>query len=140
MATIEEEVKLLKTAHGRLFNQYKQLENDFNSFIVDSNQLNIKLNERLKDLQEIINNFTIPSQPKEAFKDGQFYIAVVEELVLEEKKDWNNGKWLKLLIKLKEREELFNAFILEGNKPKPGSIVLFTYKADENKLNKLKCR
>lgn len=137
MATIEEELQMVKTAHSRLFNQLKQLENDFNSLIVDANQNNISLNNKIKLLQEKLDGITIPTQPKENLKRGSSYTGVISEIVTFEETEWKNKKWLNMELKLVGREELFKVFILKGNKPSTGNKIRFTYQ-EEDKLYSMK--
>ena len=137
MATIEEELQMVKTAHSRLFNQLKQLENDFNSLIVDANQNNISLNNKIKLLQEKLDDITIPTQPKESFKIGSSYTGVISEIVTVEETEWKNKSFLNIELKLIGREELFKVFVLKGNKPSNGNKIRFTYEL-EDKLYQIK--
>ena len=138
MATVEEELQMVKTAHGRLFNQLKQLENDFNSLIVDANQTNITLTNKIRVLQEQIDNITIPPQPKEVFKDGNNYTSTIEEIITIEETIWDKKPCLNMEVKLVGRDELYKVFVLKGNKPDAGSKIRFTFDAADNKLKKLK--
>lgn len=137
MATIEEELQMVKTAHSRLFNQLKQLENDFNSLIVDANQNNISLNNKIKLLQEKIDGITIPTQLKENFKEGSSYTGVISEIVTVEQTEWKKKSFLNIELKLVGREELFKVFVLEENKPSNGNKIRFTYQL-EDKLYQIK--
>lgn len=138
MATIEEELQMVKTAHSRLFNQLKQLESDFNSLIVDANLSNINLTNKIKELQEQIDNFILPPQPKEIFKDASNYTSIIEDIVTIEETIWNNNIYLNMEVKLIGKEELYKIFVLKGNKPYTGNKIRFTYDATDNKLKKLK--
>ena len=137
MATIEEELQMIKTAHSRLFNQFKQLENDFNSLIVDANLSNINLNKKIKDLQEEIVNITIPPQPKESFKEGSSYTGEILEIVTVEPTEWKNKSFLNIELKLVGRSELYKIFVLKENKPSVGNKIRFTYQL-EDKLIQIK--
>ena len=134
MATIEEELKMVKTAHSRLFNQFKQLESDFNSLIVDANISNINMSAKIKELQEQIDNFILPPQPKESFKDGSSYTGEILEIVTTEPTEWKNKSFYNLEVKLVGRDELYKIFVLKENKPRPGSRIRFTYQLQDNKL------
>jgi len=138
MATIEEELQMVKTAHARLFNQLKQLESDFNSLIVELNQNNINHCNMVKLLQQQIDNITIPPQPKEIFKDGCNYTSTIEEIITVEETLWNKNTCLNMEVKLISRDELYKVFVLKGNKPNIGNKIRFTFDATDNKLKKLK--
>jgi hypothetical protein len=137
MATIEEELKMVKTAHSRLFNQLKQLESDFNSLIVDANLSNINMTNKIKELQKQIDNFILPPQPKENFKEGSSYTAEILELVTIEPTEWKNKSFLNIELKLVGRDELYKIFVLKENKPRPGNRIRFTYQL-EDKLYQVK--
>ena len=137
MTIIEKDLEMVKTAHGRLYNQFKQLENDFNSLIVESNLSNINLNNKIKELQEVINNITITPQPKENFKEGSSYTGIISEIITIEETKWKNKDFLNLEIKLVGREELFKIFIIKENKLNTGNKIRFTYQL-ENKLYQVK--
>ncbi len=138
MATVEEEIKMLKNAHSRLFNQFKQLENDFNSLIVDINQSNINYSNKIKLLQEQINDITIPPQPKEMFKDGCSYTSTIEEIVSKEETIWDKKTCLNMEVKLVDREELYKIFVLKDNAPLAGFKIRFMFEEKDNKLKKIK--
>ncbi len=138
MATIEEELKMVKTAHSRLFNQFKQLENDFNSLIVDANMSTVNISNKIKDLQQQIDNFILPPQSKENFKDGSSYTGEILEIVTIEPTEWKNKSFYNLEVKLVGRDELYKVFVLKENKPRPGNRIRFTYQLQDNKLSGLK--
>jgi hypothetical protein len=138
MATVEEELQMVKTAHSRLFNQLKQLENDFNSLIVETNRSNVHYSSIIKLLQEQIDNITIPPQPKEVFKDGNNYTSTIEEIITIEETIWDKKTCLNMEVKLVDRDELYKVFVLKGNKPDAGCKIRFTFDATDNKLKKLK--
>jgi len=129
---------MLKNAHSRLFNQFKQLENDFNSLIVETNRSNIHYSAIIKLLQEQIEDIVIPSQPKETFKDGSNYTSTIEEIITIEETIWDKKTCLNMEVKLVDREELFKVFVMKGNKPNAGNKIRFTFDAADNKLKKLK--
>lgn len=137
MATIEEELQMVKTAHSRLFNQLKQLESDFNSLIVDANLSNINMTNKIKELQEQIDNFILPPQPKENFKEGSSYTGEILEIVTVEPTEWKNKSFLNIELKLVGRSELYKIFVLKENKPRPGNRIRFTYQL-EDKLYQIK--
>jgi hypothetical protein len=138
MATVEEELQMVKTAHARLFNQFKQLENDLNSLIVEANKNNTNFASAIKELQKQFDNLTIPPQPKEIFKDASNYTSTIEDIVTIEETSWNNNLYLNMEVKLIGKEELYKIFVLKGNKPNTGNKIRFTFDATDNKLKKLK--
>lgn len=137
MATIEEELQMVKTAHSRLFNQLKQLESDFNSLIVESNISNINLTNKIKQLQEQIDDISFPPQPKETFKQGCNYTGVISEFVMVQETQWKNKDFLNIELKLVGRNELYKIFVLKGSKPRVGDKIKFTYQP-EDKLYQIK--
>jgi hypothetical protein len=137
MATIEEELQMVKTAHSRLFNQLKQLESDFNSLIVDSNLSNINLSNKIKQLQEQIDSIDVVPQPKENFKEGSNYTAIISEFVTIQETQWKNKDFLNIELKLVGRNELYKIFVLKGSKPRVGDKIRFTYQP-EDKLYQIK--
>ena len=137
MATIEEELQMVKTAHSRLFNQLKQLESDFNSLIVDSNQSNINLGNKIKELQEQLNNVNIVPKPMESFKEGSSYTGIISEIITIEQTEWKGKSFFNIELTLFGREEIYKIFILKENKPSAGNRIRFTYQL-ENKLYQVK--
>jgi hypothetical protein len=139
MATIEEEIQMIKTAHSRLFNQLKQLESDFNSLIVDSNLCNTNIANSIKDLQEQLVELrnTQPPKVKPALIIDNVYRERISEIISGNKVEWNNGQYMNYEIKLKDREEIFNAFISIKYRLVPGFIIKFTY-SDNSKLKNIR--
>lgn len=139
MATIEEELQMVKTAHSRLFNQLKQLESDFNSLIVDSNQTNINLGNKIKELQEQIVEISNTQTPKvkQPFVIDNTYRETISAVLSTNQVEWNNGQYVNYEIKLKDREEIYTAFISLKYRLVPGFIIKFTYN-DNGKLKNIK--
>jgi hypothetical protein len=139
MATIEEELKMIKTAHGRLFNQFKQLENDINSLIVDLNLSNINMSTKIKELQQQIDSYQIPSKPIEQFKNNCCYSSTITEIVSTQEVKWDNKDFLDLDVKLIGRpEQIFKIFISKKNSVEVGNKIRFTFNEEHNKLSKIK--
>jgi hypothetical protein len=138
MATIEEELQMVKTAHARLFNQLKQVESDLNSLTKDTDQNTFNFASAILELQKQFNSITIPPQPKEIFKDGFNYTSTIEEIITVEETLWNKNICLNMEVKLIGRDELYKVFVLKGNKPNIGNKIRFTFDATDNKLKKLK--
>jgi hypothetical protein len=137
MSTIEEEIQMIKTAHSRLFNQLKQLESDFNSLIVESNITNINLGNKIKELQEQLDNVTIVPKPMESFKEGSSYTGIISEIITIEQTEWKGKTFLNIELTLFGRQEIYKIFVLKGNKPSVGNRIRFTYQL-ENKLYQIK--
>jgi len=137
MATIEEELKMIKTAHARLFNQFNQLSNDYEKLvkIVGDNYNHFQSINTImwKEIE-----LKKPAQPKEVFKDANNYTSTIENIVTIEETNWNNNVYLNMEVKLIGREELYKVFVLKGNKPDTGNKIRFTFDATDNKLKKLK--
>jgi predicted nuclease with TOPRIM domain len=137
MKTIEEEIKLLKTAHQRLFNQYQELNKNYD----DLKERFIILNNYIQEVDKENYEFRIKlikSTPKESFKDGKNYSDIVDEIISSEIVQWNSKQFINMELKLVDRNELFKAFVPKGNEPKVGNKVKFTYIITDNKLSKLK--
>ena len=137
MKTLEEEIKLLKTAHQRLFNQYQELIKDYEKL----SKLVIQNNDFINqvDIENYqFRNKILKSQPKESFKDGQYYSEIIDDIISIEQVQWNGKEFLNMEVKLIDRNELFKAFVQKGNQPKVGDKIKFTYIITDNKLSKLK--
>ena len=132
MKTVEEELKMLKTAHSRLLNQYKELEKYIN---VVSNKL-INLDEYVQKEFIQLNN-TRPVFVKNPLLVGSRYIECISEIISTNEVQWQGSPYNNYEIKLKDREELYTVFISSKYKLEPKLMIKFFY-SGEGKLSGIK--
>lgn len=135
--TIEERLIQLEKAHSRLYNQYQNLQKDFNGleeFVHNVLYLIVKDNcKAIRDLKDF--------QPKEKFIDGNTYMETIEELISIKEVKWDGKDFLDAEVKLFSRPEIYKIFILKSKAPhiKGFKDAKISFKFDEtsNKLTKL---
>jgi hypothetical protein len=146
MATIEEELKMVKIAHSRLLNQHKQLEKNVLDLINNQKELNqyvqsqlietsISLTEMRISIKEI--NYPQPIKVKNPFIIDNVYKEQISEIISIEEVDWKSERFINYEIKFKEREEIYTCFVSLRYKLLPNIIIKFTYDGN-GKLKKLR--
>ena len=135
--TIEQRVEQLEKAHSRLFNQYNTLINDFNKLLEDYTMDNQFSDTRYKVILQQMDKL-ITHQPKESFKDGNVYTSIIDKIITCNEINWRGKDCINMEVKLVDRDEVYNIFVLKGNKPNIGSSIRFTFNSTDNKLSNLK--
>lgn len=134
MKPLEEEIQMIKTAHSRLLNQYKDLEK----------QLNL-LKSKHTDLEQVVLEQLLSSikndEPvyKPSLIAGNRYVEEISEIISIEKKEWNGGQFINYELKFKDRQEIYTAFISIKYVLEPKMKIKFFY-AGEGKLSNVKSK
>lgn len=129
MKTIEEELKMIKTAHSRLLNQYKELEKVVKVYSTKLNVLDEYVQEQLIELNNIkqVNN-------KYPLVAGSRYMEEIVEIISTNEVEWQGNPYNNYEVKLKDREELYTIFISTKYKLEPKLMIKFYY-SGEGKLS-----
>lgn len=132
MTKIEEELKMIKTAHSRLLNQHKELEKIVLNLLSDQKELNKYVQEQIIEMSN-----TQPPKVKNQFIIGNRYREKVIEIISTKQVEWQGSQYVSYVIKLNEREEIYTAFISLKYNLLPGFMIDFTYEG-EGKLRSIK--
>lgn len=132
MATIEEELKMVKTAHSRLLNQHKELEKIVLNLLQDQKELNKYVQEQMIEMSN-----TQPPKVKTQFVIGNRYREKIFKIISSKQVEWQGSQYVSYVIKLNEREEIYTAFISIKYNLLPGFMIDFTYEG-EGKLRSIK--
>jgi hypothetical protein len=132
MITIEEELKMIKTAHSRLLNQYKELEKLVKIISGKHNELEEYVQKQFIELSN-----TQPPKVKSSFIIDNIYREQISEIVSSNQVEWQGGQYVSYEIKLKDREEIFTCFISLKYRLMVGFTIKFTYDGT-GKLKQLK--
>jgi hypothetical protein len=122
MEKIEQELKTIKVAHSRLLNQYKELEKKLVTLMTDQKEL-----EKYVQQQLIEMNNTQPPKVKYSLQPDNIYKEEISEIISSNEVEWNNGKYVNYEIKLKDREEIYKAFVGIKYRLLSGFIIKFNY-------------
>ena len=133
MENLLDELKMVKVAHSRLLNQYKDLDKKLNSLTNNHRELERYVQEQLVELVKSHSKVT-----KQPFVNDNIYIETISEIISNSDEiEWNNGKYINYEIKLKDREELFTAFVSLKYRLLVGFTIKFTY-VGNGKLSKIR--
>lgn len=132
MATVEEDLKMMKTAHSRLLIQHKELEKLVITLTGKFNELEKYVQEQLIEL-----NNTQPPKVKSQFIVDNVYREQISEIISTNQKEWQGGQYVSYEIKLNGREEIYNCFISLKYRLLAGFTIRFTYDGN-GKLKQLK--
>jgi flagellar biosynthesis chaperone FliJ len=133
MENLLDELKMVKVAHSRLLNQYKDLDKKLNSLTNNHRELERYVQEQLVELVKSQSKVT-----KQPFVNDNIYIETISEIISNSDEiEWNNGKYINYEIKLKDREELFTAFVSLKYRLLVGFTIKFTY-VGNGKLSKIR--
>lgn len=137
MKTTEEKLQELQVAHGRLFNQFNTLHQDF----VNYREV---MKEQVQQLQDMLVLNSIQQQQNqvqplpEKLQANVEYTSVITEVVSSTKTKWKDMDYTNWEIKIEGKDKyVFVAFIPTEYLLKEGDRVRFTY-AHPFQLRKLK--
>lgn len=129
MKTVEEELKMIKTAHSRLLNQYKELEKVVKLYSTKLNVLDEYVQEQLIEL-----NNNKKTAVKYTLVVGSRYMEEISEIISTNEVEWQGSTYNNYEVKLKDREELYTIFISTKYKLEPKLTIKFFY-SGEGKLS-----
>jgi hypothetical protein len=132
MATIEEELKMVKTAHSRLLNQHKELDKLVIKICESQHKFEQYVHEQLIEL-----NNTQPPKVKNQLQIGNRYREKIVQVISSKQVEWQGSQYVNYVIKLNEREEIYTAFISLKYNLLAGFLIDFTYDGD-GKLRSIK--
>jgi len=132
MATVEEELKMIKTAHSRLLNQHKELEKVVLDLINNQKELNQYVQEQLIEM-----NNTQPPKVKSPLVIDNIYREEISEVISSNEVEWQGAPFVSYEIKLKDRQEVFTCFISLKYRLLTGFTIRFTYDGN-GKLKQLR--
>ena len=132
MATIEEELKMVKTAHSRLLNQHKELEKIVLNLLQDQEELNKYVQEQMIEM-----NNTQPPKVKNPLVVDNLYREQISEIISTNQVEWQGSQYVSYEIKLKDREEIYTCFISLKYRLMSGFTIRFTYDGN-GKLKQLR--
>lgn len=118
MKTVEERIKQLEQAHGRLFNQYTEKIDEFEKLIY---QLKKKV-----DTLTPVEEKEIEELPEKLIQ-GKIYQATITDIIDKKDNKYYKLKYRNWEIKLKGKEHIFLAFIPADVILEPGMQVRFEY-------------
>lgn len=127
MQTLEEKVQQLQQAHGRLYNNFNTLHQDFLNY----REAVKEQFQQMKDMMaEVLpkDDGKIKPLPEE-MEQGQEYVAIISEVIKRKNTKWNNMDWSNWQIKLEGKEEHYIAFIPSEYTLEIGDKVRFQYAA-----------
>lgn len=130
MKTIEERISQLENAHGRLFNEQKNL-------IKDLSLLNEKITKELNLIFEKLKETTSTEEPgtlPDKLADGRKYVGLITEIIGSSTIFWKsrNKNYTNWQVKLQGKEHVYIAFINSDIKLEPDMLVEFIF---ENPFN-----
>jgi hypothetical protein len=123
MASIEERIKQLEQAHGRLFNQQKELIDNLTKLESSITKQIEQIGTQLKGMKQ-----ELPDELPETLIENKKYNAIITDIVSTKDVKWRNMDYTNWEIKLKGKEHIFLAFIKTGIILEPGMLVQFSYK------------
>jgi len=132
MGTVEEELKMIKTAHHRLLNQHKELEKVVMELINTQKELNQYVQEQL-----ILMSNTQPPKVKIPFVIDNIYREQISEIISTNQVEWQGGQYVSYEIKFNDREEIYTCFISLKYRLLAGFTIRFTYDGN-GKLKQLR--
>jgi hypothetical protein len=132
MATIEEELKMIKTAHHRLLNQHKELEKVVLDLINTQKGLNQYVQEQLIQMSN-----TQPPKVKNPLVIDNIYREQISEIISTNQVEWQGGQYVSYEIKFNDREEIYTCFISLKYRLLAGFTIRFTYDGN-GKLKQLR--
>ena len=132
MATIEEELKMVKTAHSRLLNQHKELEKVVMDLINTQKELNQYVQEQLIEMSN-----TQPPKVKIPFVIDNIYREQISEIISTNQVEWQGGQYVSYEIKFNDRQEIYTCFISLKYRLLSGFTIRFTYDGN-GKLKQLR--
>ena len=132
MSTVEEELKMVKTAHSRLLNQHKELEKIVLNLLQDQKELNKYVQEQMIEMSNIQ-----PPKVNNQFILGNRYREKIVEIISSKQVEWQGSQYVSYVIRLNKREEIYTAFISLKYNLLPGFMIDFTYEG-EGKLKSIK--
>jgi hypothetical protein len=132
MSKVEEDLKMMKTAHSRLLNQHKELK----ELVLRIMDEQIKLEKYVQEQLIELNNTQSP-KVKSQFVIGNRYREKIIEIISSKQVEWQGSQYVSYVIKLKEREEIYTAFISLKYNLVSGFMIDFTYEG-EGKLRSIK--
>jgi hypothetical protein len=132
MSTVEEELKMVKTAHSRLLNQHKELEKIVLNLLQNQKELNKYVQEQMIEITNIQ-----PPKVNNQFILGNRYREKIVEIISSKQVEWQGSQYVSYVIRLNKREEIYTAFISLKYNLLPGFMIDFTYEG-EGKLKSIK--
>jgi hypothetical protein len=132
MSTVEEELKMIKTAHSRLLNQHKELKELVLLILDKSGKLEKYVQEQLIEL-----NNTQPPKVKSQFIVDNVYREQISEILSTNQVEWQGGQYVSYEIKFNDREEIYTCFISLKYRLLAGFTIRFTYDGN-GKLKQLR--
>lgn len=123
MKTVEERIVQLENAHGRLYNQTKEM---FELVTTLRDKINSELESLNTKIREIKQEPTCVL-PDKLIEDKK-YQAIIKDIISHEPTDYYKKKMINWEVKLVGKEHVFHAFVKPDIVLEPGMMVEFTYK------------
>ena len=124
MKTTEERFQQLEQAHGRLYNNFNTLHQDFVSY-------RDVMQEQLSELKELIKQSSTEEQVvdlPETLVHNKDYTGVIAAVIKSTPTKWNNKDWTNWELKLEGKEDYaYIAFIPTEHQLAAGDKVKFQY-------------
>lgn len=124
MKTTEERFQQLEQAHGRLYNNFNTLHQDFLSY-------KEVMQEQLSELKELIKQSSTEEQVvdlPETLVHNKDYTGIIAAVIKSTPTKWNNKDWTNWELKLEGKEDYaYIAFIPTEHQLTAGDKVKFQY-------------